>query len=228
MPYVSYNRPLSQVGFRPMQQTHPAHAAAMSGLGTIGDSGLPSSDTEVPGTGQTVGDLLAIGYTADQINQLLAVAPSSYLDSPAGAAGVPNGTTLTYQASIGAHLFGSGGINDFLSAIAGALGAQGLEVVGSNSSTSGLTVFNIQLQLLVTGSGYAKPQDVQAVVDHAIYQNRGEMPMASSIAVTGVAGGGSAPAAGATSLTTWIEQNAMTIGLALAAILVLPQIVRKL
>lgn len=247
--YVNYSRPLSQIGFRPMRVTHPAHAAALSGIGSLGDDSATLS---------------SIGFSSAQVAQILSayqsgalsdagyqqlvsgnVDPSNLADflatdpgapdasgasgaTGASAAGVPTGTSLLYQASVPAQLFSSSGVPAFLSSLNGVLGPQGIQVVGSSSSSAGLMVFTIQLQLLITGAGFAKAQDVQAVVDHAVYTLRGQLPTASNISVTGVPGAATGALPSTQGIGTWIEQNMTVILLGIAAIVVLPTIVRKL
>jgi hypothetical protein len=55
MAYVSYTRPISKVGFRLLGATKPAHAAALSGIGSLGD------DTTT---------LIHLGFTSAQVAQI--------------------------------------------------------------------------------------------------------------------------------------------------------------
>lgn len=244
--YVNYSRPLSQIGFRPMRVTHPAQAAALSGIGSLGDdsatlAGLGFSSAQISQilSAYQSGALSDGGYQAlvsgfvdpSQLADFLAADPGATTTAAAAtgasAAGVPTGTSLTYQASIPAQLFSSSGVPAFLSSLNGVLGPLGIEVVGSSSSSAGLMTFTIQLQLLITGAGFAKAQDVQADVDHAVYTLRGQLPTSSSIAISGLPG--AATALPSTSdIGTWIEQNMTMILLGIAAIVVLPTLVKKL
>lgn len=250
MSRVAYDRPFSVVGFRPYRRTTPQLAAhGMAGMGYLGDDaatlalrGFDSSQVQQIIAAHQSGALSDSGYQFALSGGVPVGDLQSFLDQDPGAAaeqavtgggsaapaGVPNGATLVYSASLNAHLFASGSINTFLTALAGGLPDLGLQVVGSKSSTSGLSAFNIQMQLLVTGAGYAKAQDVQAVIDHLVYVQRGEMPISSSISVTGLPG--SAGSGGVTlpaqSLTAFIEQNALWIGLGVVAIFIVPKVLR--
>lgn len=253
MSRVAYDRPFSAVGFRPYRHTTPFEAAqGLAGIGYLGDDsatlaqwGFSPAQVQEIIDAHNSGALSDNGYQfalqggvpVSDLAQFLAEDPGAPAEAaaiaaggtaPAAAAGVPNGATLVYTASLNAHLFASGSINTFLSELAGAMAALGLEVVGSNSSRAGFSAFNIQLQLLVTGSGYAKVQDVKAVIDHAVYVQRGEMPLSSSVSVTGIPGsaGSGSVTLPPTSLTSFIEQNALWIGLGVVAIFVLPKVIR--
>lgn len=245
MPYTSYNRPLSQVGFRMMRQTHPAHAAALSGIGSLGDDsatlanvGFSSAQISQILSAYQSGALSDGGYQAlvsgfvdpSQLEDFLAADPGAAATSGAASvAGIPTGASLVYQATIGAQLFTNPSTR--LGAIAGALANSGIQVVGTSSSAAGLSAVTVQLQLEISGAGFAKAQDVQSIVDHAFYVQDGQMPQASSISVTGLPGGtGGAVSAGTigSSLASFFEQNMTTILLGIAAIVVLPQIARKL
>jgi hypothetical protein len=76
MPYITYNRPISKVGFRQMNQTSPARAAALSGIGTLGD------DTAT---------LATIGFDPSQIAQIVSAHNSGAL-SDAGYQQLVSGT----------------------------------------------------------------------------------------------------------------------------------------
>jgi hypothetical protein len=64
MSYIVHARPMSQVGFRLMGATSPARAAALSGIGTLGD------DTAT---------LATIGFSQAQIAQILSAHQSGAL-----------------------------------------------------------------------------------------------------------------------------------------------------
>jgi len=249
MSRVAYDRPFSAVGFRPYRILTPRIAAqGLTGLGddssTLAQRGFSPDQIQQIIAAHNSGALSDSGYQfalqggvpVDDLANFLEQDPGAAAESAAvsaggsapGAAGVPNGSTLVYRASVNAHLFASGSINTFLSALVGALQADGIQVVGSTSNSSGFSGFEIQLQLLITGAGFAKAQDVQAVIDHAVYVQRGEMPISSSISVTGIPGsaGGSGVVLPATSLTSFLEQNALWIGLGVVAVVVLPKVLK--
>lgn len=257
MSRVAYDRPFSAVGFRPYRHTTPFEAAqGLAGIGYLGDDsatlaqwGFSPAQVQEIIDAHNSGALSDNGYQfalqggvpVSDLAQFLAEDPGAPAEAaaiaaggtppPAPAAGIPNGTTLVYKAAIDVHLFATGGLTskqDFLTKLAGELPAMGIEVVGSSSSTDGFSAFNIQLQVLITGAGYAKAQDVQAVIDHAVYVQRGEMPISSSISVVGIPGsaGSSGVAFQPQSLTSFFEQNALWVGLGVVAIFVLPKVIR--
>lgn len=254
MPYVAHIRPMSQVGFRLMAGTSPARAAALSGIGSLGQNiCLDQSQNTIPCNDPscTYGDCGASGaqltsgpLCLDQNqNQIACSDPNcTYGDcvsapmppgagAAAPAAGVPTGTTLVYQAVVGARLFYDP--SKMLSAVNGALANQGISVTASTSSMAGLSAVNYQLTLLITGAGFGKAQDVKAIIDGAFYQQMGQMPQSSNITVTGMPAG-TPGAQGATqppptqSMTAFIEQNMTTILLGLGALVLLPAIVKKM
>src|SRR4051812_17871249 len=114
MSRVSYNRPLSQVGFRAMRATHPFQAAQMSGLSGLGDDssvlaslGFSASQIAQITAAHNAGALSDNGYLfltqggvpVNSLNDFLAQDPGasdSGLPS-SSAAGVPTGATITYQ-----------------------------------------------------------------------------------------------------------------------------------
>src|SRR5215475_6320698 len=92
MNYVSYHRPWSKVGFRLIGATTPAHAAALSGIGSLGD------DTST---------LANYGFTSAEIAQITSAHQSGAL-SDAGYQQLVSGTVDPSQ------------LGDFLAADLGA------------------------------------------------------------------------------------------------------------
>lgn len=173
-------------------------------------------------------------------------APSSSSGAPsASPAGVPTGTYLSYTGHWQTTVTKSS--NDLIQAVISALAAQGLQVTNFNT-TAGLLAatkfigfaeagqdFNVTIQLLVNGPGFAKASDAASIVDHAFYVASGKMPLSSSVVVQSLPGssGGTSSAAppppiGSQSFVSWIENNAGWIGIAVVAIAVLPTLTRKL
>jgi len=104
---------------------------------------------------------------------------------------VINGAVLNYSAEINTSFFTS--VADALSAIAAALVPLGINVTNSTNNNSLLGVLEsavtltgqttgVTLQVEVNNSGYAKATDLQSVIDNAVYQATGAMPLSSSIA----------------------------------------------
>jgi hypothetical protein len=255
-----------------MGQTYPHYAAALSGIGSLGDDsttladcGYSSEQIATIVSAHNSGALSDEGYQAILTGRAIPcidpglqaagqwpiddAALQSYLlndpgfptqDKSGGSspgtpssgpaappAGVPTGTVLNYQATLSVHWFASDTIGSFLSALAGALPNVGLTVANSNYSAT-ISTFNIQLQLVVTGAGFGKAIDAQQQVDHAIWQQRGEMPMSSNISVGGSVGSGGTHPGGASDITSWLEQNMTMILLALGAIVIFPAVIKKL
>jgi hypothetical protein len=145
-------------------------------------------------------------------------APTTTTAAAQPAAGVPTGTILTYTATIGTSLLGTQSATDVLSGVAGSLPSSGLQVTSSNYSSQGLTSYIVTLTVQVTGPGFATTSDVQSIIDHAFYVQKGQMPMSSNISVgTG----------GAQNWLAMLEQNWPWILGGLAVIVALPAIIKK-
>lgn len=71
MPRVAYNRPISRVGMRIFNQTHPAHAAALSGIRSLGDA------TTAEQTDRAT--LSMIGFNPQQVDQIISFHDSGAL-----------------------------------------------------------------------------------------------------------------------------------------------------
>ena len=180
-----------------------------SGASSSWDSGAPSSITV-----QSAGG---------------AAPASGGLTSVAGA---PSGSVLLYQGTWQVTL--TLNVNTIISRVSQMLQSYGLQVATQSSTGGAFTVgnFNIALTLKVTGSGFAQPSDAGSIVDHAYYTVVGRMPVSSSTFLQSMSGvpsnvPGSTTAAPGT-LTAWLEQNALWLGLGLGAIVVLPNLVKKL
>jgi hypothetical protein len=190
---VAYNRPFSQVGFRPTRRTDPFAAAhRLSGLGD--GAGVP--------------DQSIVAYSGQWM--------TDFSSSP----------------------------QDVLNQVSSALGSDGLNVIRSSISTSlastaeaaltgSGTLFGISLSIRVNnGMGFAQATDVASIVNHEVYQATGHMPASSTAAIQALPGTPEATDAMKPKLpgdfTTWIENNATWLLLGVGAILVLPQLVKKL
>jgi len=124
----------------------------------------------------------------------------------------------------------------------------GISVLSSTNQNSPVGAFqgkaySVVLQVQVrNGMGFGASQDLASVIDHEFYVVTGKMPLASSITSVG-SGPSASPTLSSTdpncvagmpydlngnpcaapSLTSWFEQNALWIGLGIAAVVVLPK-----
>ncbi len=166
-----------------------------------------------------------------------------------GAAGVPDGSIVVYQGKWAPT--GMMGAQDVVSAVAAALSQDGSLTVRNVSSDASWTQntppfpisvapFNVTLQLQVTnGMGFGSVNDIISIVRHYVYQVTGAFPTADSIPSLQppASAGGGAPIAtgqpqipgapnpsGTTDFGTWLENNALLIGLGIGALVILPKI----
>lgn len=235
------------IGYRIFGNRNPAGAARLSGLGD--DSQIMADLGFSPGQIQQILQFHASGALSDNGFQFLLQGgvPTTDLDnflnqdpgassapsSSSQAAGVPTGTALSYQGTWETSLHNSDP-QDILRRVASVLNGYGLQVLGRNASVGiGGTIaaaafvatqFNVTISMRVIGAGFDKPSDVVAIIDHQVYGITGQMPLASGINVSGGISGGLP----ATNLATWFEQNIGTVFFGLAALFVLPQLVKKL
>ncbi len=130
--------------------------------------------------------------------------------------------------------------------------------LGGGSSIPGVTVaedwlftqmpFTVTIQLQVNnGQGFSDPNDIISIVRHEVYVATGQFPSADSIPTmqtpdptqpgglaapvgTGqpTVAGAPPPPGSASTFTAWLEQNAMWIGLGLAAVVLGPALMEKL
>jgi hypothetical protein len=243
-----------EIGHRVYGNRNPRGAAMLSGLGALGDdSSTLSALGFSPGQVQQILQAHTSGALSDAGYQVIlngSVDPTQladFLNSDPGApasgsagtlqAGVPTGSTIVYQAQWDSSAV-TRSAQDVLNLVLQQLGQFGLAVMSSSAQTGisnllkAATItdyfFSVSIQLRVTGPGFAQAQDVAAIVDHAAYSVTGHMPVSSSASVTAVPGSGSSLSDAGSSLVQFIEQNMGTIFLGLAALVILPQIARKL
>jgi len=233
MSYVVYNKSMIRTGFRP--KTNPYGAAH-------GLNGLPSR-------GATPRHFPGYPFTARGAWKLSGMGQGSPAGAPTGSV-----ISYTGQWNTGANnAQQSMAPNDILNAVVQLVNGQGLNVAKSATQYGasvalfgafGMT-FTATLTLQVTGPGFAQASDAASIVNNAVYQVTGQMPSASTAQVTGVPIGGAAPSGASNaldpdclagmstdtngnpcnqSLTQWFEQNAVWIGLGLAAVIVLPKL----
>jgi hypothetical protein len=241
MPRVGYALPMQ--GFRP--RTNPSGALGRYGLRGLGDSNTFSGCVSaVDGQGNPVScsDPSAAVWFDANMNAAQPGTPTP--TSPtSSAAGAPTGSTLLYSATwqlSPSHERPNQILASVLQVLKSSASVIGFQTVNA-SQDAGLTTvsnFNVQIQLFVNGPGFGQPNDAGSFVDHAYNQVTGLMPVVSSTVVTSLPSGVSAAPAptgtnpfptGATSqVASWFETNALWIGLGVAAIVLLPALVKKL
>lgn len=117
--------------------------------------------------------------------------PGSNASTPTTGVAVTQGAILNYSAEINTSFFTS--VADALSAIANVLQPEGINVTNSQNNASILgsleaavtlsgQTTGVTLQVQVNNSGYAQATDLQSVIDNAVYQATGSLPLSSSIA----------------------------------------------
>jgi hypothetical protein len=216
MPVVTHLR--VQQGYRPW--TNPRRAM----LGAIGSLGDNSSDPNC-----------VAGMPYD-VNGDPCQGPAV---TSAPLAGAPRGSQLLYSATwqvSPSHLNVQQILASVLQVLKSSASVIGFQVVNASQSGGLLTVsnFNVQIQLFVSGPGFGQPNDAGSFVDHAYNQVTGLMPVVSSTVVTALpAGVQSAPTPTGTSpfpsgaaqtFTSWVEDNALWLGIGVVAAIVLPKV----
>ena len=242
MPRVSYMLPMQ--GFRP--NTNPLGAlnaygrrARLRGLGAQDPNcavGMPYdvNGDLCAGVDPNCAQLMPYDVNGNPCPGPAGGASSSWGSTPTAAPNpnqAPTGSFLTYQGTWTTSITKTA--SDILQAVIAALPAKGLSVV-SSSTTAGVLAntklifaeagqqFGVTLQLQVTGPGFAQASDAASIVNHAVYVATGLMPTANSI----VGGTGETPS-GTSTLSSWLESNAVWIGLAVFAIAVVPAVIRR-
>lgn len=158
---------------------------------------------------------------------------------------VPDQSVITYQGTWQNDVITSP--QNILLAVTQALTQDGFAVRNSQIATSGVASYlgleesyQVTLQLQVTnGQGFADPNDIISVIRHEVYVASGYFPLADSIPTVQVPGAssptatgqpnvaGAPPPPGMQSITDFLEQNAMWIGLGLAAMVLLPAVMHR-
>jgi hypothetical protein len=147
---------------------------------------------------------------------------------------VPNGSLVTYT---GQWIIPNSAFtmspSQLLAAVANAVNRDGLHVVNSSQDSGFLGVamlegaFNVTLQIQVSnGMGFGQPSDIASIVDHEVYAS-GATAQGSSVSVTSIPGSAPGVNLPPTDITTWLEQNAMWIGLAVLGVFVVPKVLER-
>lgn len=234
---VAYDHSLYRTGYRPYGKTDPF--AAAQGLAGV------SMHHGVFGPWRLAGDLgQNPPFTTSGGFKLhgLGAAVLGFLGDV-----VPDGSIVVYTATWLPH--GTQGATEVIKQVRSILAQEGLLVRTVSSSPYRFLVnntFNVRLTIQVAnGMGYGAPGDIGSIVDNAAYQVTGSMPVTvGSISSVQVPGGAPTPTgqpevpntgagsgAGSDSdqppppdFTTWLEQNALWLGLGLGALVILPKL----
>lgn len=242
MPRVGYA--IEQQGFRP--RTNPIGALAGLGLLGLGDGNIfGGCVTAVDAQGNPVScsDPSAAVWFDANMNAVAPGTPSAAPTPPPSVpSGAPTGAALTYVAQWPITLIQSA--DSILGKVKASVQSFGLQVISTNYQIGLVQTapFAVQIQMLVTGSGFARPQDAGSIVDHAFYSATGKMPASSQTVVASLPGAPSSVPGAATcdpginpncaaqpsTFTQWLEQNALWIGIAVIAVAVGPNLVKKI
>lgn len=225
-----------------------AHMGYLPGTSTLGAiSATMQSNALAGGVAQSDLDLLnSLGATDNDIQDLLngtitlsaLYAQYGVNVSPPPAPAVsaappqsPPGSTLLYTASYN-PVKGWTTAAAAIQALAPLLPAHGMALQNSQISSSGL-VSNASFSITILDSiGHNLISDAQSVLDALMNQisNNGLQSSSLTMVSPGTAASGAAPGAttpSGTDLTTWLENNALYIGLGIAGLVVLQSFMGK-
>lgn len=230
---VAYDRSLYRTGYRPYGKTDPFTAA--QGLSGVSMPHGPFGPWRLSGDlGQSPPFTTKGGFALHGLGR----AVLGFLGNM-----VPDGSVVIYTGTWVPH--GTQGATEVIQKASGILAQEGLSVRSVSSSAYRFLLnntFNVRLQIQVqNGMGYGSPDDIGSIVDNAAYQVTGSMPLTkgsiSSVQVPGSVastptgepevpntGSGSGQAPPPPDFTTWLEQNALWLGLGIGALFVLPKI----
>jgi hypothetical protein len=144
--------------------------------------------------------------------------------SPASAGQVPSGSTLLYTATVNTPPLTSA--QDIVNAIAPGLPGHGMSLISSQVSKSGSVSGPASFSVTVMDSvGHALVSDAKSVLDGLVqnYLGAGNLQLQSSLNVVsaGTTASGQPQATAAASPVAWLESNALWIGGAVAALVLL-------
>src|SRR5208282_3780565 len=217
MAYVMNRRGIYRTGFRPAPRaTNPFAAAQLSGV--------PARRVASPFAPEHLRLEQHYPFTASGRYGLHGLGDT-----------VPNGAVVQYQGQWATTVDTTP--DGQLAAVVAALQADGFHIV-SSSETGGFwsellfggNGFTATITLQVAnGMGFAQPSDIAAIVDHEAFTASGIMPSGSAASVISLPNstpGVSLPAT-PTDWGTWLQQNALWIGLGLVGVVILPEILEK-
>lgn len=243
MSYGTYRNSLYRTGFRPVGQTNAWAASQLNGM-SMHDAVLSGSASFHPWTLEGLGQ----NHPFEPAGGWRLHGTGALGDVPTGSILTYRGqwqTSATMSASnilqaVAAALAADGLPVQQMQSDAGVLANTKFVGVAEQG-----VKFNVTLQIQVQGPGFSQPNDAAAIVNHEVYVATGLMPLASSIVSLQSPSdpGMSAPgdpscagglpydsngnpcgAAGSPDLTTWVENNAVWIGAAILAAIVLPRV----
>jgi hypothetical protein len=222
---VNYNQSLYRTGFRPYGHTDPFAASQLNGLGQY----HPFTESG--------------GWPLHGFGQVHPFGPWTLHGMGMLGDIVPDGAIVVYTGTWVPH--GMQGATEIIGRVSNILAGEGLSVRSVSSSPYAFlkdNTVNVKLTIQVAnGMGYSAPSDVASIVDNAAWQVTGSMPLASSISSVQVPGGppaptgqpeipntgsgsGEQPPPPPTDFTTWLEQNALWLGLGIGALVLLPKL----
>jgi len=154
------------------------------------------------------------------------------LTPPTAQAALPGGSTFIYDASWTAgvsNLFSSA--NSVISQMQAALSGYGMSVTSSSVESAGPIHFEIQLHVL-DSVGHGAVADAKSVLDSLMHKIVGTNLSGSSISTTSVPGG--TPSGGIVNpnapidWSSWLQKNAIWVGVFVGAVAIGPKIIKKL
>lgn len=143
--------------------------------------------------------------------------------SPSQAGQVPSGSTLLYTASYAA-LKAWTTASSAIQALSPLLPAHGMSILTQQVGSSGLFSSNASFSVTVLDSiGHALVSDAKSVLDALMNQitNNGLQSSTLTVVSSGTVATGQTPAAASTDPVSWLENNAIYIGAAVAALVLL-------
>jgi hypothetical protein len=239
---LGYSAPAHDLGY----VAHMAYAPGANALGSMSDSyknaaidaGINTDDIDLldslGATDQDMNNLINGNVSLAQLYAKYGVTipppPVPHLapqqsstpaqQSSGPAAQVPSGSTLLYEANWSA---GVGNLslspNSVISTLGSDLAAHGMSIVSSQATSNGPIHYGIQVMVLDT-IGHTLKSDAQSILDSLMRQIVGNNLTGSNSSVTTTPG--QSTAAGATPTSdpiTWLENNALYIGGAVLALI---------
>jgi hypothetical protein len=251
MSYVNYDLSLYRQGYRPYGETDPFAATMLSGVKPT-PAGHPFAPWRLRGMGQNPPFTESGGYklhglagvTASFLGSMGGVVPDGSIVTYVGK-WTPTYTMgaqdlITAVSSALQQKWGLGVVN-----VSSDAGIADTTIVGLTIQP---TPFNVQLQIQVnTGKGgFGDPSDIAKIVAGEVYAASGSMPLSGSIPVVNTPGAGAQPPAGSVGLEclvadptnpacasvaptnwgTWLQQNAVWLGLGVAGLVLIPRLLR--
>lgn len=239
---LGYSAPYHGMGdFSPsMEQAALSDGIAQSDLDLLNELGATDQDLENLINGNvTLSQLYAqYGVTISPSSTATANAPTGSVSQPvytgatqgpqAAAAGqVPTGSQINYVAGW-TPIHGNADSGEVQAALAQQLPRWGMQLTSYNAtgaSLLGMGTTGFTASIAVTGSGFALLSDAQSIlvtiVQSVIGTGNLTTNQASVVSTPSTPAGTAQPASTASSAITWVENNALYIGAAVAALILL-------